>query len=240
MLVRSAPAEHSGQMTGFRSIGRYYERTPIRCTLYFPRETGAWMTIIQTIRLLNGNRFHWHLWINRHPRGTPPVNIRGIPPVVRVKKQKISHLRGDKPQRRSGRYFFISLLALFVLCMGTLVGASVGAINSYLDNMPTIDYLENYQPSMPTRMYDIRSDIARGIPGTLIADFQTGTEPRSGYPCRIPQNLIHAVIAIEDRNFTIISELISGALPVLLMWIWSRSRRQGAGTLTIQLGGGSD
>jgi penicillin-binding protein 1A len=83
--------------------------------------------------------------------------------------------------------------ALILLAIISLVGGSLfGYVTAQIKNSAGIDNLRQFQPSLPTKLYDIN--------GELIAElFQ---EKRELIPFdELPKNLINAFVAAEDRDF---------------------------------------
>src|SRR5271157_4158383 len=86
------------------------------------------------------------------------------------------------------KVIYISVAILFF----ALVFAFTGSIFGFLGNLPSISSLEEYTPSLITKIYDYK--------GELITELFT--ERRTLTPIgEIPQNLKNAFIAIEDINF---------------------------------------
>lgn len=146
-------------------------------------------------------------------------------------KEKPKRVAGSK--RRTGRIFFVIALGLFVMFMGTVVGATVGVLNNFLEQMPRIEYLENYQPYMPSRMWD-RVGIENGV---LIADFFGNEQSRQMVTLsEMPENLINAVICTEDRDFyNHFGVSLRGVVRAAIVDIKTWSKTQGASTISMQL-----
>lgn len=85
------------------------------------------------------------------------------------------------------KLLFIILLILFIA-----IGSSVGVLLGYLQDLPQIKMLEEYQPKTITKVYADNDE--------LIADFFQ--ENRVFIPIsEIPKNLKQAVLAVEDSRF---------------------------------------
>ncbi len=84
----------------------------------------------------------------------------------------------------------ISLIALFVMCV--LGGCLFGYVTAQIKNFSGIDNLRRFQPNIPTRLYDIN--------GELIGELFLEKRDLLSYD-ELPQVLINAFIATEDRNF---------------------------------------
>ncbi|HAZ09215.1 MAG TPA: hypothetical protein DCZ01_12010 [Elusimicrobia bacterium] len=84
------------------------------------------------------------------------------------------------------RLYFLALLA------SVLTFAGSWSLRKLLDGLPPIQALEEYSPSLTTRVYDMK--------GGVIAEFSI--EKRALLPLsKIPVDLQNAVIAVEDDNF---------------------------------------
>ncbi|MGC9328167.1 MAG: penicillin-binding protein 1A, partial [Candidatus Hinthialibacter sp.] len=122
-------------------------------------------------------------------------------------------------------------MSFIVLLAGIFVGAGVGLLNQYLNEMPDISYLEDYQPWMPSRMFS--GDSSR----QLVADFFVEGQNREKVPLSdIPDDLINALIAIEDHNFYQHPGISPRAfLRAAYYDIKNRNLKQGGSTITMQL-----
>ena len=127
------------------------------------------------------------------------------------------------PGPRWGRYLLIAGLVLAGL---TLMGA-VGAIWYVSQDLPSLDSLHEYQPSLVTRVYADDQQIVG----------QFYVERRILRPlAEIPESLTRAVIAVEDARF-----FEHPGLDVIgiLRAVWTNLRRggrvEGASTITQQL-----
>ncbi len=106
---------------------------------------------------------------------------------------------GANAKERKKRSFWKPLalmLCLFSLLAGTTAGVGIGILNIYLDQLPTIPYLEDYSPWMPSRMFSGDEQ------NELIADFFNQRQNREMVPlAEMPKDLIDAVITLEDIRF---------------------------------------
>jgi penicillin-binding protein 1A len=96
-------------------------------------------------------------------------------------------MRQIKTQTASYSSFFIIVIvvALFILVLGKIT-------TNFIDNLPSIQQLDNYTPNLSTKVYDKDN--------SLIAELFT--ERRVLIPISdIPLNLQNAFIAIEDNDF---------------------------------------
>ncbi|HPB82551.1 MAG TPA: PBP1A family penicillin-binding protein [Spirochaetota bacterium] len=84
----------------------------------------------------------------------------------------------------------IAIIVLFVICL--LGGIFFGFITSEIKNFSGIDNLRQFQPSIPTRLYDVN--------GELIAELFQEKRDLVAYE-ELPRNLVNAFIATEDRDF---------------------------------------
>jgi penicillin-binding protein 1A len=119
--------------------------------------------------------------------------------------------------------------ALIILAVLIIVGAGggVGMIWYFTRDLPSIDSLREYQPSLVTKIY--------GDDHQLIGQFYI--ERRVLVPLsQMPQDLLHAIIAVEDSRFYEhrgVDPL--GILRALVTNIENFRLRQGASTITQQL-----
>ncbi|MCC2641920.1 MAG: mrcA [Nitrospira sp.] len=135
----------------------------------------------------------------------------------------------DKPQRprRRWRWWQIALITIFLaLALGG--GGAAGILWYFSQDLPSLEPLQNYQPSLVTRVY---SDDRQVIGQFFI-------ERRFLKPLQeIPKNLIKAVIATEDARFF---EHPGLDIVGILRAAWTNIRHggrkvEGASTITQQL-----
>ncbi len=102
-----------------------------------------------------------------------------------------SDLFDDEPGRRRWRWWVI---ALVVVGAGTVLGGGMaaGAIWYFSQDLPPLDLLQNYQPSLVTRVY---SD-DRQVIGQFFIERRLLTPI-----AQIPKSLTNAVVAVEDARF---------------------------------------
>lgn len=137
----------------------------------------------------------------------------------------------DLRQRSGGWAVWKRRMAIFgIVCaisFSALTGSLIALIQVLSRGLPDVKQLEHYQPSLPTKIYDRN--------GLLISSFYI--EQRYLVELKdVPQNLIDATIAFEDKRFYD----HWGLDPIRIikaLWVdlttWSR--RQGASTITQQL-----
>ena len=135
----------------------------------------------------------------------------------------------DKPEkpRRRWRWWKVVLIGLpLILLLGA--GGAAGILWYFSQDLPSLEPLQNYQPSLVTRVY---SDDRQVIGQFFI-------ERRFLKPLQeIPKSLTHAVIATEDSRFFEHPGLdIVGILRAAWTNIRHGGRRvEGASTITQQL-----
>ncbi|MFN2419972.1 MAG: penicillin-binding protein 1A [Gemmatimonadota bacterium] len=119
----------------------------------------------------------------------------------------------------------LALIALFAVCMGT--GLYLGVYERIRSELPSIARLEDWSPSLVTKVYS--------ADGQLIAEF--ASERREIVPLRrVPQDFIRAVLATEDRAFFRHRGVhLRRAAAVGVRYVLTRSKSQGASTITMQL-----
>jgi penicillin-binding protein 1A len=83
-----------------------------------------------------------------------------------------------------------SVLILAVICL--IGGITFGYITAQIKNFSGIENLKQFQPSIPTKLYDVN--------GELIAELFQEKRDIVAFE-NLPQNLINAFIATEDRDF---------------------------------------
>ncbi|HUI91548.1 MAG TPA: PBP1A family penicillin-binding protein [Chitinivibrionales bacterium] len=126
---------------------------------------------------------------------------------------------------RGKRLTIVVLALVFALSCGAT--ASAWFLYRMYQTLPTLDQLENIEPPLSSKVL--------GRDGTLIHEFSI--EKRSWVPlAEIPQHLVNAVIAIEDRKYYshwgVDLKRIIGAMFVNIR---RRHAAQGASTITQQL-----
>jgi len=83
-----------------------------------------------------------------------------------------------------------AIVILLVICV--LGGSMFGYITSEIKNFSGIENLRRFQPSVPTKLFDVN--------GELIAELFQEKRDLVAYE-ELPQNVINAFIATEDRDF---------------------------------------
>lgn len=157
----------------------------------------------------------------RKPAGKPSRKAAGegggTPPTASTPAKKRSAFRFF-------RYAFFGILVVGVIAMG----AALGQLRVYLNELPTEKALEEYRPRLISRMFS--SD------DRLIGEY-VRVERRKYVSIKdVPQILIDAVIAREDKNFYKHFGLdIEGILRAIYVDIKTRSFKEGGSTLTQQL-----
>jgi len=85
-----------------------------------------------------------------------------------------------------------SLVFVFLLCLSVALGATAGVLFVYNSDLPQVDQLEDFRPSLITEVY---SD-----DGHVIGSFALERRIQVTWD-QIPQVLKDAVISVEDQNF---------------------------------------
>src|SRR3954463_10160458 len=85
-----------------------------------------------------------------------------------------------------------SLVFVFLLCLSVALGATAGVLFVYNSDLPQVNSLEDYHPSLVT---DIQAD-----DGKIIGSFALERRIIVSYD-EIPQLLKDAIISVEDQNF---------------------------------------
>ncbi|MGQ0811820.1 MAG: penicillin-binding protein 1A [Nitrospiraceae bacterium] len=131
----------------------------------------------------------------------------------------------EAPVRR-WRWWQIALIgtAAFVFLAG---GTAAGVLWHFSQDLPSLDPLQNYQPSLVTRVY---SD-DRQLVGQFFIERRLLTPVRD-----VPKDLTQAVIAVEDARFFEHPGLdMIGILRAAWTNLRRGSKREGASTITQQL-----
>ena len=133
-----------------------------------------------------------------------------------------------KPQKRHWlRWVLLSVGLLFVLTLAVAVGVGVMIYQRLVADLPQVSELEDYQPSLVTKVYDRY--------GEQIADFFI--EKRILVPLAdIPMHVRQATIAAEDRRFYSHNGIdIRGILRAVRVNYQAGGTREGASTITQQV-----
>jgi len=128
--------------------------------------------------------------------------------------------------RLSRRANVLALVTLLFACLG--IGAFLGVYQRVREDLPSIARLENWQPSLITKVYS--------RDGELIAEF--ASERREVIPMeQVPQHFIQAILATEDRAFYK-HDGINPRRVLSAAWnnlITGQPTGQGASTISMQL-----
>lgn len=129
-----------------------------------------------------------------------------------------------KTKKKSPMKTFLSYLILFCLAM---VLAGFAAFKIYLASLPPIKNLNQFKPNIVTKFYS--ND------GEIIKTFTAFTFEKVSID-EIPDNLIHAIISTEDKNFLRHEGYdLTGLLRSSIANIMAGRVVQGASTITQQL-----
>ncbi len=128
------------------------------------------------------------------------------------------------PLLRNFFYVFVALVLLLVFVSGIAVGALLG----YLDSLPPLEPLQNYNPPEVSRVFDRTGN-------TQLAEL-FNAERREYVPItEIPEHLKQALIAIEDERFYYHFGVDVRGVIRALMTNLTGGKVQGASTLTMQV-----
>ncbi|MHB2020502.1 MAG: transglycosylase domain-containing protein [Candidatus Xenobia bacterium] len=138
----------------------------------------------------------------------------------------IARLRG-KPGRGLFLKAFVALVWFVLAVVFAGAGFAFSVVNEFSKGLPDVEKLASYEPSETTNIYSSEGYLI----GTLFK------ENRVWVPfSRIPDNLKHAVIAIEDRRFYEHSGVDpKGVMRAVADELQGNGERQGASTITMQL-----
>lgn len=117
-------------------------------------------------------------------------------------------------------------LALVVIFFAG-AGVGLGVFITYLGEIPLVSDLKAYKPSLSTKVYDVR--------GRLITELFS--EQRTLISLDdVPENLQHAILAIEDRNFyKHFGIQFTGIIRSFMVNFMHKKYKQGGSTITQQL-----
>ncbi len=118
-------------------------------------------------------------------------------------------------------------LIIITACLGLFSGATVGIFLGLTRDLPQIRELENFEPSAVTRIYSADR--------MLLDEFFL--EKRTVVPIdQIPDDLVQALITIEDRQFYTHSGIdLKGILRAIIKDLMAGQFVEGASTITQQL-----
>jgi len=124
-------------------------------------------------------------------------------------------------------YCILYIAAGFILfCML----AAAWPLHWLLSSLPPTDDFENYTPSLTTYVYDIND--------TVVSEFSMEKRAYLNLD-RIPGNLQHALVAMEDQQFYNHPGIsVKGILRALVSNVWRGRKAQGGSTITQQLSRG--
>lgn len=127
------------------------------------------------------------------------------------------------------QFCYLMLWSCFILAFTVLLAGSI-TLRYFLETLPSTDELEGYTPSLTTYVYDVNEN--------LISEFSV--EKRAYLPLSsIPENLQHALLAMEDQDFyNHIGISPKGIFRSLVSNLILHRRAQGGSTITQQLSRG--
>ncbi|MCP4400890.1 MAG: PBP1A family penicillin-binding protein [bacterium] len=138
----------------------------------------------------------------------------------------------QKPKRKRSfiRIFFrlLGFFLLVVLAFGAIsAGIAGGFLYSFYAELPDIERLENFRPSLVTKVYDRNEE--------LIGEFFIQKRALLAYE-EMPQDFINALIAVEDKRFWEHFGVDPiGFARAMLINLQAWAFKQGASTVTQQL-----
>ncbi len=128
------------------------------------------------------------------------------------------------------RWVILIVSSSLFLTLCAVFGMGYAWFQNYLDALPTIDYLENYRPQIPSRLLDSKGNLIQEVFGSLGENRQQVTLEE------LPKHLVNAVVATEDKRFYDHFGLDPIRIPKAAWVNFTSGRiRQGASTLTTQL-----
>ncbi|MFH1737716.1 MAG: transglycosylase domain-containing protein [bacterium] len=148
---------------------------------------------------------------------------------------------GEEGSNRSQRDHLTTRMIVFrwaVLIISTCLFLSVCAalgmgvvwLRAYLDAIPEIPYLEHYRPTIPSRFVDSKGNLIHEVFGEGGEDRQLVTLEE------LPENLVDAVVGLEDKRFYDHPGIDAIRWPKVLIGNFLAGRvTAGASTLTQQL-----
>jgi len=122
---------------------------------------------------------------------------------------------------------FERLLLVGLLVYSVILGATVGFMYESLKKLTGIKELEYYKPSIPTKIFDVKN--------RLISEYFVEQREIVDYN-KIPENLINAVIAVEDNDFYHHRGInFQGIIRAFFVNIIAGKIKEGGSTITQQL-----
>src|SRR5215510_15571107 len=101
-------------------------------------------------------------------------------------------LRYNSGMRSQLQRYLGSLVFVFLLCLAIAVGATAGVLFVYNSDLPQVESLEDYRPSLITEVY--------ADDGQVIGSFALERRIVVTWD-QIPQLVKDAVVSVEDQNF---------------------------------------
>ena len=89
------------------------------------------------------------------------------------------------------RFIWVCVL-LLLLVIGGIAGITGGALYSFYSELPDIDRLENFRPSLVTKVYDRNKEV--------IGEFFIEKRELIAFD-DIPKDFVNALLAVEDKRF---------------------------------------
>jgi len=118
-------------------------------------------------------------------------------------------------------------ILVFLLIYSFLLGILIGFMYYSLNNLTGIKELEDYQPSLPTKIYDIN--------GRLISEYFLKQRKILSIQ-EVPPDFINALIAVEDQSFYTHKGInFQGILRAFVVNMLAGYIKEGGSTLTQQL-----
>ncbi len=135
------------------------------------------------------------------------------------------------PRRRSWfrmflRFVWVCVL-LLLLVIGGIAGITGGALYSFYSELPDIDRLENFRPSLVTKVYDRNKEV--------IGEFFIEKRELIAFD-DIPKDFVNALLAVEDKRFWEHEGVDPiGVARAIIVNLQHRGVSEGASTVTQQL-----
>lgn len=145
----------------------------------------------------------------------------------KYKKQRAAKdiARANAVERKENKFF--TNLKMFILTFTALILAGFVAFNLYLSSLPPIEHLEDFKPNIVTKFYSQDGEVIK----TFTAYNYDKAELKD-----IPEDLIKAIIATEDKNFYRHNGYdLFGIIRSSIQNVIARHTVQGASTITQQL-----
>ena len=118
-------------------------------------------------------------------------------------------------------------LIFILLFLSVVLGVGMGIVIAFFDDTTDISSLEDFRPEIPSKIYDRN--------GELISELFTVKREPVNFEA-LPENLINAVLAIEDSAFYAHRGIhLKRVFGALMANIRSGKIEQGASTITMQL-----